>query len=360
MEERLPRRLPDRRRGQRVLGLHPAVDLAGRSAAEVVAAPEVGLPRGEGIGARRERLRLQGLDLGEQIGGQLARHDAEEVLLEVGSVDHGHSVAAAKHGQGTAVRIPLPFDEPALGGLGDQGRPGGEPDGRTAERADHQSLAHRSRNPENPGLGVTGNPQGLGFGFGRRTRREDREVTTGLRITPNPDFGPIRPFFPETLGDFTGAGLAREGAEREDRRPGLRLGRDERFRGLDHEFSGAQRERGRRRNPGRRNAVGETDPDLAGGLGGGGVWEESEEESGGQHRADAAEREADATHPARGSRMPSRLGSVRGSHACGGRCGPEGPRPFLTVGTPSPPVQRPLNPVSRRGRRAVRCTKRPA
>ena len=324
-----------------MLGRHPAIDLAGRSGAEVIAAPEIGVPRGEGVGARRERLRFQRLDFREEIGGQLARHYPEQILLEVRAVDHGHPVAAAGYGQGTAVRIALPLDESALGGGGGQGHPGGEPDGRAAEGTDHQGFADRGRNPEGPGLGEAGPAQARALRFGRRPRREDREIAAGLRVATDTDAGTVGTLLAIRRGDLAGAGLVAEGAQREDGFPGSRLGSDERLGGFDGQFAGAQDKGGRCGDAGCGDRVGEADPDLAGdgGLceGRGGREDRQAQQIGSGGGADAGTRRSCG---ARGSRALGHQCWFRAS----ARCRPE-------VGAPTGEVR--FRSAPRDGRRSA-------
>ena len=80
-----------------MLGALPLVDLAGGGGAEVVALGAVLAPVPERVGARRHRLGLERLDLGERRGRQLVRHHAPEVVFEIDHVDQG---------EGSAVRGP--------------------------------------------------------------------------------------------------------------------------------------------------------------------------------------------------------------------------------------------------------------
>ena len=84
-----PPRLRDRAVGEGVLRGLPAVDLAGGRRADVVALRGVVAEVRERVGARRDRLRLERLDLREGLGRQLVRDHAPEVVLEVDDVHDG-------------------------------------------------------------------------------------------------------------------------------------------------------------------------------------------------------------------------------------------------------------------------------
>ena len=86
-------RLGDGLRRERILGARAEVHLARVGGADVVALvlelPEVALD----VGARRDRLRLERLELAEGGGTELVGHDAAQVVLERQFVDDGQRVA---------------------------------------------------------------------------------------------------------------------------------------------------------------------------------------------------------------------------------------------------------------------------
>ena len=82
-----PPRILDRAVGQGVLRGLPPVDLAGGCRADVVALRGVVAEVGERVGPRRNRLRLERLDLREGLGRELVRDDAPQVVLQVDDVD---------------------------------------------------------------------------------------------------------------------------------------------------------------------------------------------------------------------------------------------------------------------------------
>lgn len=77
-----------------MLGREPAVDLVGGRGEQVITVVATLAESGDGVGARGDRLRLEGFEIRVGDGSELARDDAEEVVLDGELVDGGEGSGA--------------------------------------------------------------------------------------------------------------------------------------------------------------------------------------------------------------------------------------------------------------------------
>ncbi len=112
VEQHLAGGLGDGAVGERMLVVHAAVDLAARRAAQVVALVGELAQVAQRVGARRDRLRLRGLELRVGAGAELARHDAAQVVLERQLVDQVETAAVVEEDHDLAP-IAAPLDAQA-------------------------------------------------------------------------------------------------------------------------------------------------------------------------------------------------------------------------------------------------------